>query len=31
LTEERLVIHGPIQTGDCQQATGWFTMIFVVD
>lgn len=31
LTEERLVIHGPIQTGDCQQDAGWFTMIFVVD
>lgn len=29
LTESRLVIHGPIQTGDCEQATGWFTMIFV--
>lgn len=29
LTEERLVVHGPIQTGDCQQADGWFTLIFV--
>lgn len=31
LTEDRLVIHGPIQTGDCQQSAGWFTLIFVVD
>ncbi len=31
LTEDRLVIHGPLQTGDCQPAGGWFTMIFVVD
>lgn len=31
LTEDRLVVHGPIQTGDCQQATGWFTLIFVAD
>jgi len=31
LTEDRLVIHGPIQTGDCQQAAGWFTLIFVAE
>lgn len=31
LTEDRLVIHGPIQTGDCQQAAGWFTLTFVAD
>ncbi len=31
ITENRLVIHGPIQTGDCQQAEGWFTLIFVMD
>ena len=31
ITEDRLVIHGPIQTGDCQQSEGWFTLIFVVD
>lgn len=31
LTEDRLVVHGPIQTGDCQQSAGWFTLIFVVD
>ena len=31
ITEDRLVIHGPIQTGDCQQSEGWFTLIFIVD
>lgn len=31
LTEDRLVIHGPIQTGDCTQGGGWFTLTFVVD
>lgn len=31
LTEDRLVIHGSIQTGDCQQGDGWFTLTFVVD
>ena len=31
LTEDRLVVHGPIQTGDCQQADGWFTLIFVAE
>jgi hypothetical protein len=31
ITEDRLVLHGPIQTGDCQQAEGWFTLTFVVD
>ena len=29
ITEDRLVLHGPIQTGDCQQAEGWFTLTFV--
>ena len=28
ITEDRLVIHGPTQTGDCQQSDGWFTIIF---
>lgn len=31
LTEDRLVIHGSIQTGDCQQGDGWFTLTFVAD
>lgn len=28
LTETRLVIHAPIQDGDCAQADGYFTFIF---
>jgi hypothetical protein len=31
LTENRLVVHGPIQTGDCSQADGWFTLVFVAN
>jgi hypothetical protein len=29
ITEDRLVIHGPTQSGDCQQTDGWFTIVFV--
>jgi hypothetical protein len=31
LTENRLVLHGPIQGGDCIQEEGWFTLVFVAD
>jgi hypothetical protein len=31
LTENRLVLHGPIQGGDCIQEEGWFTIVFVAD
>ena len=31
ITEDRLVLHGPIQGGDCIQAEGWFTITFVAE
>ena len=31
LTENRLVLHGPIQEGDCIQGEGWFTIVFEAD
>ena len=31
LTESRLVLHGPIQEGDCIQGEGWFTIVFEAD
>jgi hypothetical protein len=29
ITEDRLVLHGPTQSGDCEQTDGWFTIIFM--
>ena len=29
ITEDRLVLHGPTQSGDCEQTDGWFTIIFI--